>query len=115
MPYIHMQTSVKLSDAQVVDLRKAVYDLIPLIPGKTYDVTMIHISDNQIITLKDVDAPAMFIDLRLMGPAPFADKQNFVKEFTQRMNELTGVDEHHIYYNITEMEEWGAHGNYNHI
>lgn len=115
MPYMHLHTSVKLSDAQIVDLRKAVYDLIPLIPNKTYDVTMIHISDNQIITLKDVDAPAAFIDLRLMGPAPLADKENFVHAFTERLTELTGVDKHHIYYNIFELNEWGAHGNYSHL
>lgn len=115
MPYMHLHTSVKLSDAQIVDLRKAVYDLIPLIPNKSYDVTMIHISDNQILTLKDVDVPAAFVDLRLLGPAPFADKEKFVKAFTTRLNELTGIDEHHLYYNITEATEWGAHGNYVHI
>ena len=36
MPYIHLSTSTRLSDAQIVDIRKAVYDLIPMIPGKTY-------------------------------------------------------------------------------
>lgn len=115
MPYLHLHTSVKLSDAQIVDIRKAVYELIPILPNKTYDVTMIHISDNQIITLKDVDVPAAFVDLRLMGPSPYAEKQEFVRAFIARLTELTGIDAHHIYLNIAEHEEWGAHGTLNHI
>ena len=113
MPYLHLSAGVKLSDAQIVDIRKAVYDLIPLIKGKTYDVTMIHIDDNQIITLKDIDVPAAFIDLRLMGPSPYEEKREFVQAFTKRLTELTGIDAHHIYYNIVEHNEWGAHGDYN--
>lgn len=115
MPYIHLTTSTRLSDAQIVDIRKAVYDLIPMIPGKTYDVTMIHIDDNAVITLKDIDVPAAFIDLRLMGPSPYAEKKAFTDAFLARLTELTGIDAHHIYMNITEHEAWGAHGTLNHI
>ena len=115
MPYLHISTNIKLSDAQVAGLRKAVYDLIGLIPGKTYEVTMIHIDDNQLIHLNEVDAPCAFVDARLMGPAPFADKQNFVQAFTGALTDVAGIDAKHAYFNIIEMSEWGAGGNYNHI
>ena len=65
--------------------------------------------------LKDIDVPAAFIDLRLMGPSPYAEKQEFVRAFIARLTELTGIDAHHIYLNIAEHEEWGAHGTLNHI
>ena len=50
-----------------------------------------------------------------MGPAPFADKQNFVRAFTGALNDVAGIDAKHAYFNIIEMSEWGAGGNYNHI
>lgn len=115
MPYIHISTSVRLDEARTTALRQAVSELIPLIPGKTADVTMIHIDAEQQMHLKDEGVPCAFVDLRLKGPAPFEAKQRFAEAFGRRLSEITGVDARHTYLNVIELAEWGAGGGYSHL
>lgn len=112
MPYIHTCTSTRLSDAQISALRESVRTLIPILPKKTYEVTMIHIDDDQILSLNETDVPAAFVDLRVLGPSPLDAKKAFAEAYVKALTEITGIDAKHIYMNITEADQWGANGSF---
>ena len=110
MPYLHLSVSPKLDEGKIAAIHKAVAEIIPILPGKSYDVTTIHISDGQCISRIDRSIPCGFCDIRLFGPAPIDRKREFVKAFTARVGEITGIPASHLAFNILELDTWGGSG-----
>lgn len=110
MPYLHLSVSTKLTEEKINAIHKAVADTIVLIPGKSYDVTIVHINDDQCISRKDRSRPFGFCDIRLFGPAPIGSKRDFVKAFTERLTEITGIPASGFSFNILELDTWGGNG-----
>lgn len=110
MPYLHLSVSPKLSEEKIDAIHKAVAETIVLIPGKSYEVTTIHINDGQCISKADRSVPCGFCDIRMFGPAPIGAKRNFVRAFTDRLTEITGIPADHLAFNILELETWGGNG-----
>jgi len=110
MPYVQVNLSQTLSDEQ----KNAVYDLIngsiPLIPGKTPEVTMINIADGCSMRMGYSPDPTIFIDVRLFRQAPYESKNDFVREVTKSLASMFGVKPGNIYINITEHNNWGSNG-----
>ena len=110
MPYLHLSVSPKLDEQQISAIHQAVADTIVLLPGKNYNATTIHIQNNQCISRIAPSTSCGFCDIRLFGPAPTGTKRVFVKTFTARMTEITGIPSTHLTFNIIELETWGGGG-----
>ena len=110
MPYLHLSVSPKLDEEKITAIHKAVAETITIIPGKSYQVTTIHINDGQCISLADRSVPCGFCDIRLFGSAPIGSKRDFAKAFTARITEITGIPAAHFSINMLELETWGRNG-----
>ena len=110
MPYLHLSVSPKLNEEKIAAIHKAVAETISIIPGKSYEVTTIHINDDQCISKIDPSVPCGFCDIRLFGPAPIGTKRDFIKAFTARITEITGIPATHLAFNMLELDTWGGNG-----
>jgi phenylpyruvate tautomerase PptA (4-oxalocrotonate tautomerase family) len=111
MPYLEVNTSVTLTDEGRHDLCEEIGKLLPLIPGKKREITMINIVDGRYIELGDKE-PCLNIELRIGGISPFTAKRNFVREVTAMVEEKLGVKPGRTFINIIECTSWGAFGDF---
>lgn len=108
MPYIHLNTSRSLTEAETAAIREAVAELMPILPGKTRENTMIHITDGCTITKGDPSVPAIFIELHTYKPSPDEAKKAFSAQLIAMLSEKLGVPGENIYMNIIALDEWFA-------
>jgi phenylpyruvate tautomerase PptA (4-oxalocrotonate tautomerase family) len=111
MPYLEINTSVTLTTAEKHDLCEEIGKLLPLIPGKTRDLTMMNIEDARFMELDD-DAPSLNLELRIGGPAPKEAKADFVKAVSELFKKTLGIAPKRTYINIVEHNSWGANGEF---
>ena len=106
MPYVHLNASRSLTDAEIAALRDDVAALMPLLPGKTRENTMIHITGGCAISKGDPSVPALFIEVRTYKASPDEAKKEFAARLTAMLSEKLGVPGENIYMNIIAMDEW---------
>lgn len=113
MPYVHLITSTKMDEQSIATVRKIIGDTIAVIPGKSNEVTVIHIDPECIISQGDPANPRIFVEVRMFGPAPMGAKKNFAREICAELEKALGVPQQFISLNIIELETWGGNGNFN--
>ncbi len=106
MPYLHLNASPALSQADIAALRDEIAALMPILPGKTRENTMIHITGGCAISKGDPDLPAVFIEIRTYKASPEEAKKEFAARLTALVSEKLGVPGGNIYMNIIAMDEW---------
>ena len=106
MPYVHLNASHPLTDAEIAELRDAVAELMPLLPGKTRENTMIHITGGCAISKGDPDRPALFVEVRTYKASPEEARKTFAARLTAMLSEKLGVPGENIYMNIIPLDEW---------
>jgi len=110
VPYVSLQTSVKLDSAQKDLLQETIANLITAIPGKKPDNTMVSLLDGVSIHMGLGKADALYINVKLLGKAPLEAKGEFVTKASDALSKQLGVDKANIYINFDEYENWGTHG-----
>jgi phenylpyruvate tautomerase PptA (4-oxalocrotonate tautomerase family) len=110
MPYLEINTSLSLNDAEKQDLCGEIGKLIPLIPGKKKEITLINVSGGLYIELSE--DPCINIEFRIGGRTPFNCKRDFVRDVTAMLGEKYGFKPNRVFINIFECENWGAFGKY---
>lgn len=113
MPYVRLCTSAKMNDETVAAVRKIIGEKICLIPGKSFEVTTIHIEPASIISRGDPSDPSLFMEVRLFGPAPIGSKKNFASEICAALEAELNIPQRFISLNILELDTWGGNGNFN--
>jgi len=108
MPYVHLNVSRPLSAEQIEAARLAIADIMPVLPGKNRNNTMIHITGSCALSIGDEAKPCMFLEVRLYKASPEENKKDFVKKAAAVISSLTGVAEEKIYINMIELNEWGV-------
>jgi phenylpyruvate tautomerase PptA (4-oxalocrotonate tautomerase family) len=111
MPYLEINTSVTLSDAEKHDLCEEIGKCLPLIPEKTRDLTIMNINDRRFMELGDAD-PSLVVELRIGGTSPNEAKADFVREVTALFERTLGISPKRVYVNIFECDTWGANGQF---
>jgi len=106
MPYIHLSTSRSLSDAETAALRDSVAELMPLLPGKTRENTMIHITGGCAISKGDPAVPALFVEVHTYKASPEEARREFAARLIAMLSEKLQVPGESIYMNIIPMDEW---------
>ena len=110
MPYIHLNASRSLSEAETAAIREAVAELMPILPGKTRENTMIHITSGCAITKGDPALPAVFVELHTYKPSPEEARKAFAARLIAMLSEKLDVPGENIYLNIIALDEWFAGG-----
>ena len=106
MPYVHLSASRSLNEAETAALRDAVAELMPILPGKTRENTMIHITGGCAISKGDPDVPALFVEVRTFKASPEEARKEFAARLTAMLSEKLGVPGENIYMNIIALDEW---------
>lgn len=111
MPYLQLNTSVSLSESEKKALFDEIGELMPLIPGKSRQNTMMHFIGGQTMELGDAE-PCLYLEVRLYKPAPYENKQAFTSQICALLEKKLGVQQSRMYVNLVEMQEWGSGGQY---
>lgn len=112
MPYIHVNVSKKLTAEKVEELRLAIAERMPLLPGKTRDNTMIHIDNDCRLTMGDAGEPCVFMEARLYQASPEEAKAAFAAQVSEALVQVLDIPNNRIYMNIIELEHWASRGAY---
>ena len=106
MPYVHLNTSRPLNADELAAVRDLVAEHMPLLPGKTRENTMIHVSGGCAISKGDPAIPALFIEVRTYKASPDDAKKEFSAKLIAALSEKLNVPGDHIYMNIIALDEW---------
>ena len=112
MPYVAINTSVKLSNAQKDKIKAEIGRLITVIPTKTEAGTLVDFSDSKTIYKGGENVSGAFIDVRLFHKADFEPKKKFTEEIFKMLSRELGLKEENMYLSILEFENWGSGGTF---
>lgn len=112
MPFVRLTTSAKLKERDLQRARQIIGESISLIPGKTYEGTMIHIETEEAISRGDSENPTAFIEIRLFGSAPMSAKRELVSVLCELLEKDLGIPKNYVYLNILELNAWGTAGDF---
>ena len=110
MPYIAVNTSQKLSDAQKEKVKAELGRLITIIPKKTEAGLMVDISDARTFYKAGQKVEGAFIDLRLFHKSDFEPKKKFTEETIEMLLHELGIKKENVYLTIMEFDNWGSGG-----
>lgn len=112
MPYIHLHIAQELTYEKREELQLAIGAIMPLIPEKNMNNTMIEITDGVALYMRGGAINGAFMDLRVYMPSPENAKQAFFAALSSLLEEKLGIAPKDVYGNITEMQHWCAGGKY---
>ena len=112
MPYLQLNTSVSLSDAEKRSLCEEICKLISIIPGKSPAGTMLYINDGCFMEMGDGKGPCLNLVVRLLGAAPEENKINFIEQITALFERTLKVTPPLMYINLVELDDWGVDGKF---
>ena len=112
MPYFHLITSASMNAEKIAAVRRIVGEIIPVTPGKSFEVTTIHIEPDAIISRGDPADPSLFLEVRLFGPASTGSKQAFAKQICAALEAELGIPQQYMTLNILELDAWGGNGGF---
>ena len=110
MPYIAVNTTEKLSEAQKEKIKAELGLLITIIPTKTESGLMVDFSDSKTIYKAGKPVSGAFIDLRLFRKADFEPKKKFTESVYELFSRELGIQKENMTINIVELDNWGATG-----
>ena len=108
MPYIAINTSKTLSEAQKDALKSALGEKISVIPGKSEAALMVDIADGHAMYLAGKKRELAFLDVRCFGSTEFANKKAFTEAAFEAVQQATGLPEDGIYLTYSEFANWGT-------
>jgi len=112
MPYIAVNTSEKLSDAQKEKIKTEFGRLITIIPTKTEATTLVDFSDSRTMYMAGENISGAFIELRLWHTYDFECKKQFTEAVFEMLSRELGLKKENMYLNIVELDDWGSAGTY---
>ncbi len=110
MPFINVHISKSLDASQKAELYNMIASRMPILPTKTRDNTMIEISAGRDMYMGGEPRELIFVDMRVFKPSPEAAKREFIAALAAEFERLLGIPAGNQYYNIIELDTWGAQG-----
>lgn len=108
MPYVHLNVSKELTAEQIEAARDAIATIMPTLPSKNRNNTMIHISGGCHLTMGDEGESCSFMEVRLYKSSPEENKKEFVAKAADILNSLFDIRKERMYFNMIELPEWGV-------
>ena len=113
MPYISVTTAKKLDDSTKAELNLKIGELMPTIPGKNSDNTLLSINDGIAMFKSGKPNDGVFVSVQCYKKSPEESKKEFSKKFYEMLKDVLKLsDDSCVYMNFTEFENWAANGNY---
>ncbi|MDR2468436.1 MAG: hypothetical protein LBD22_05695 [Spirochaetaceae bacterium] len=112
MPYISINTSAALSDANKATLVSELGRLITIIPGKTEADLIVDLSTSRAMFMGGKKTPSAYIDLRVYTKTTDEAKKLFTREVFTLLNHELGIKTEHLYMTIAEFDNWGYDGEF---
>lgn len=110
MPYIAINTSKPLSEAQKDQLKTVMGEKITVIPGKSESRLMIDISDGHTMYFAGEKRELAYVDVKCYGTTEFENKKTFTEIAFEVVQQITGLPQDGIYLTYSEFENWGTLG-----
>jgi phenylpyruvate tautomerase PptA (4-oxalocrotonate tautomerase family) len=108
MPYLQLNTSVRLTDAEKHGLCEEIGKLMPIIPEKTRDNTMMYINDGCYMELKDAAKPSLNLVVRILGDIGDDIKKEYIEKITKLFEDKLKTPPERMYINIVALYDWGV-------
>ena len=113
MPYVSITTAKKLDDSTKNDLYSKIGELMPVLPGKNSDNTLLAINDGVSMFKSGKPNGGVFVSVQCYKQSPEDSKKDFSEKFHGVLKDVLKLDgEACVYMNFTEFENWAANGNY---
>ena len=110
MPYLQLNTTVRLSDAEKHDLCEEIGKLMPVIPGKTRQNTMMYINDGCFMEMGAECGPSLNLVVRLLGAVSDKIKEDYIGQITKLFEQKLKVSPDRMYMNLVVLDDWGVSG-----
>ncbi|MCX7711505.1 MAG: phenylpyruvate tautomerase MIF-related protein [Clostridia bacterium] len=111
MPYINVNISTKLSEAEKDTLKAKLGELISTIPGKTEEVLMIGINDGYTLYFSgEKKEKVAFLEVRLYKESTFECKAEFTQKVFEVFEKDFGVTGDNLFMTFGEYDSWGFRG-----
>ena len=112
MPYVAINSSQKISDAQKETIKTELGRLIAIIPTKSEAGLLIDFADSKTFYKAGEKVPGAFIDVRLFHKSEFEPKKQFTEEVFELLTSELGIKKEHMCLSIMEFDNWGVAGTY---
>ena len=113
MPYVQITTSKKIDGSAKNTLNQKICEIMPVLPGKDKDNTLICINDGASMFMHGKPNEGVFIAVRLFKKSPEENKKEFAQKIHAILKDVLKLpDDGCVYMNFTELENWAANGNY---
>ena len=112
MPYILVNTSLKMTAAQKEKVKAEFGRLITIIPTKSEAGLLVDFSDGHTMYRAGEEVPSAFIEMRHFGKAELEPRKKFIEEVFKMLKTELGLEKENVYMNILEFDTWGSSGTY---
>jgi phenylpyruvate tautomerase PptA (4-oxalocrotonate tautomerase family) len=112
MPFINITTSRTIDTDTKNFIQLEVGKLMPILPGKTIDNTLLCINDCCSMFMGGKPNDGFFVDIRLFKSSPEESKKEFAAKLYNLLKTTLGIkDEDCTYMNFVELSTWSSNGN----
>ena len=113
MPFVNITSAKKIDDETKAELNSRIGEIMPVIPGKNADNTLLCINDGVSIFMKGKPNDGVFVSVQVYKKSPEDAKKEFSRKIYEILKDIPGLDpESCLYMNFTEFENWAANGDY---
>ena len=113
MPFVRITTAKKIDEATKNALNLKIGELMPVIPGKDKDNTLLCIDDGVSMFKGGKPNDGVFATVQCYKKSPEESKKEFALKFYEIIKETLGLgSESCVYMNFAEFENWASNGNY---
>lgn len=113
MPYVNITTAKKIDDSTKDRLNQEICGIMPVLPGKNKDNTLLCIIDDAAMFKSGVPNDGVFVEVRLFKKSPEENKKEFAQKIYGILKDVLKLaDNSCVYMNYLEFENWASNGNY---
>jgi phenylpyruvate tautomerase PptA (4-oxalocrotonate tautomerase family) len=113
MPYVSVTTAKKLDAKTKTKLYSKLGGLIPVLPGKNLDNTLLAINDGVDMFKGGKPNDGVFVSVQCYKQSPEESKKELSEKFYAALKDVLELEEGAcVYMNFSEFETWAANGNY---
>jgi len=112
MPQLNISIGKAVTKEQLEKLQLAIGGIMPLIPGKNIDNTVISVNSGLDMYKGGARWEGAFVDVRLYKSSPEEAKEEFYKKLCEVFAEVLSINASHVQANFIELPKWAAGGRY---
>ena len=113
MPYVNITTAKKIDDGKKAELYSRIGELMPILPGKNLDNTLLCVNDGVSMFMKGKPSDGVFVSVQCYKKSPEDSKKEFSQKIHGALKDILELNsEGCVYMNFIEFDNWAANGNY---